>query len=482
MRDLCHNSSMIATQQQIYAVLREYNPWWDDAADPGLPSWERVAFAEVKEWVISPPSNRAVLISGARQVGKTTLLRQVVRDIIKSGVDPGQILYATFDHPLLKLTGLEDVVRIWEELHARKEGAPEYLLLDEIQYTADWQTWIKHQVDFNKKRRIAATGSAMPLASSSAESGVGRWHTIKLPTLSFFEYLKIKKIETPHIKDATSLLNVFSWTDGERIKAAEASRKIVPHFHEYLLRGGFPETAKVENITIAQKLLREDIVDKVLKRDMTALYGVRHILDLEKLFLYLCIHDGGILDVSNVASNLNLSRATINNFLSLLESAHLIYRLRPYGYGKQVLKSQDKIYLADAAISGSVLLKGKSLLQDTAKLGVAVETAFFKHLFTRLYQTSVEFSYWRQPKTQLEVDIVGVVAGSTVPFEVKYASSIQGDDIKGLRAFCEMKKLPRAYVITRELGDFRIVKQPETEFLHIPAVLACYWLSKSELE
>ncbi len=474
---------MIATQQQVYAILREYNPWWDDAADPGLPSWERVAYAEVKEWVISPPSNRAVLISGARQVGKTTLLRQVVRDIIKSGVDPGQVLYATFDHPLLKLIGLEDVVKIWEELHVRHEGATEYLLLDEIQYTANWQTWIKHQVDFNKTRRIAATGSAMPLASSSPESGVGRWHTIKLPTLSFFEYLQIKQIETPPIKETKSLRNVFSWTDGERMKAAHASRKLVPHFHEYLMRGGFPETANVQNITVAQKLLREDIVDKVLKRDMTALYGVRHILDLERLFLYLCLHDGGILDIKQVADNLGQTRQTINNFITLLESAHLIYRLRPYGDGKQVLKSQDKIYLADAAISGSVLLRGKSLLQDTAKLGVAVETAFFKHMFTRLYQTSVEFSYWRQPKTQLEVDIVAVIGAETVPFEVKYTSDIQGDDLKGIRAFCDLKKLSRAYVITKELSDFRVVKSSAgVEFLQIPAVLACYWLSKSELE
>jgi len=373
--------------------------------------------------------------------------------------------------------------KIWDELHTRKEGAPEFLLLDEIQYTNDWQTWIKHQVDFNKKRRIAATGSAMPLTSTNPESGVGRWHTIKLPTLSFYEYLKIKNIDSINIKDTNSLLNVFDWTDSERIKAAEGARKLVPHFHEYLLRGGFPETAKVDNITIAQKLLREDIVDKVLKRDMTALYGVRHILDLEKLFLYLCLHDGSILDVKHISESLGLTRPTINNFLALLESAHLIYRLHPYGYGKQILKGQDKVYLADAAISGSVLLKGKSLLQDTAKLGVAVETAFFKHVFTRLYQTSVAFSYWREAKTHMEVDIVAEVAGESVPFEVKYASSIQGSDLKGIRSFCEQKNLPRAYVITRELSDFRVVTPVTgTQFLQIPAVLACYWLSKSELE
>ena len=51
----------------------------------------------------------------------------------------------------------------------------------------------------------------------------------------------------------------------------------------------------------AQKLLREDIVDKLLKRDMTALYGVRRVLELEQTFLYLCLHDGGLLDMADLS-------------------------------------------------------------------------------------------------------------------------------------------------------------------------------------
>ena len=69
------------------------------------------------------------------------------------------------------------------------------------------------------------------------------------------------------------------------------------HFHEDPLRGGFPQCALVPNVELAQKLLREDIVDKVLKRDMTALFGVRRVLELEQTFLYLCLHDGGLLDM-----------------------------------------------------------------------------------------------------------------------------------------------------------------------------------------
>ena len=312
---------MIGTKQEIYAVLREYNPWWSGVPDD-LPDWKRVAYNEVLLWAQAPPSKRAVILNGARQVGKTTIFRQVIRKLIKSGANPEKILYVTFDHPLLKLCGLEGVIKVWEEMNPQ-DDKDEYLFLDEIQYTSDWETWIKHQVDFNKRRRISVTGSAMPIAKAGTESGVGRWHTIKLPTLSFYEYLRIKKVSLPRIPDSDSFLNIFLWSESKKMRVVEDSRPLVPHFHEYLLRGGFPETATVENIQIAQKLLREDIIDKVLKRDMSAIYGVRNILDLEKVFIYLCMQDGGILDISKIGEGLEMTRPTVNNFIQYLSLIHI---------------------------------------------------------------------------------------------------------------------------------------------------------------
>lgn len=160
-------------------------------------------------------------------------------------------------------------------------------MLDEAQFIRDWGTWVKHQVDFNKQRRIAFTGSAMPLVEAGQESGVGRWHTIRLTTLSFYEYLQIKNLSLPALPRLKSLRDLFDWPQSDFYRVTEAAAPYVGHFHEYLVRGGFPQTAQVESITQAQRLLREDIIDKVLKRDMTALFGVRRVLDLEHTFLYL---------------------------------------------------------------------------------------------------------------------------------------------------------------------------------------------------
>ncbi|QDQ27072.1 ATP-binding protein [Chitinimonas arctica] len=481
---------MKVPKEELVAGLAQFNPWWRNESIADLPGWRRAAFRELHTWMTSPPAPRAVLLSGARQIGKTTLILQTVESLLRAGVPAANILYATFDHPLLKLAGIEAVLEAWREREPKVEG-PEYLFLDEAQFIRDSGTWIKHQVDFRKDRRIAFTGSAMPLVDASQESGVGRWHTIRLTTLSFYEYLQIKKLSLPELPGLRSLRDLFDWTQSDFYRTSEAAAAYVGHFHEYLVRGGFPQTAQVDSINQAQRLLREDIIDKVLKRDMTAIFGVRRILDLEHTFLYLCMHDGGLLDMADLCANLQIKRPTAQNFIELLEATHLIYRLPPYGYGKDVLRGRFKIYLADAAIAPAVMLRGKAVIEDAAALGVATETAVFKHLFARYYSQNVRFSYWRGKKEH-EVDLVAEVNGSTIPFEVKYRAQHTGlRELKGLIELCEQKHIARGYVVTKSLYDFGVMSglpqptaednKPPTQIMRIPAPLLCYWMGAMEI-
>lgn len=479
---------MRVSKEELVAVLAQFNPWWRGESIADLPRWRRAAFRELHTWLAAPPAPRAVMLSGARQIGKTTLMLQAAEALLGAGVPAANILYATFDHPILKLAGIDAVLDAWREREPRAEG-PEYLLLDEAQFIRDWGTWVKHQVDFRKDRRIAFTGSAMPLVEAAPESGVGRWHTIRLTTLSFYEYLQIKRLQLPELPKLRSLRDLFDWAPADFYRATELGQDYVGHFHEYLLRGGFPQTAQVDSVTQAQRLLREDIIDKVLKRDMTALFGVRRVLDLEHTFLYLCLHDGGLLDMVDLCSNLEVKRPTAQHFIELLEATHLIYRLAPYGYGKDVLRARFKIYLADAAIAPAVMLKGKAILEDAAALGVATETAVFKHLFARYYAQNVRFSYWRG-KREHEVDLVAEVGGELIPFEVKYRAQHTGArELKGLIELCQAKRIARGYVVTKSLDDFGLMQglpladdvDVPTRIMRIPAPLLCYWMGAAEL-
>ena len=469
---------------ELWSVLMQFNPWWRGEPIPDLPNWRRAAFKELWTWTQKPPVARAVLLSGARQIGKTTLILQVIQKQIEEGVPSSNILYATFDHPIIKLAGIDAVLQAWQEHMPKKEGA-EYLFLDEAQFIREWGTWVKHQVDFLKHRRIIFTGSAMPLLDEQAESGVGRWHAIRLATLSFYEYLQLKKANLPSLPSLKSLNQLLDWTPEQFQTVSQLSSAYTAHFHEYLIIGGFPQTAQLESVHQAQKLLREDIIDKVLKRDMTALFGVRRILELEQIFLYLCMHDGGLLDMTTLCSNLSIKRPTAQRFIELLQSAHLIYRLAPFGYGKDILRAKYKIYLADAAISSAVLLKGKKIIDDPMALGIATETAVFKHLFTRYYAQNIYFSYWQGNKNN-EIDLLTSVENQLIPFEIKYRAQHTDDrELKGLIELCETKNIHHGYVVTKHSQDFGLEKKfsgTNTTIIKVPASLLCYWIGETELQ
>ncbi len=470
---------------ELIKTLATFNPWWKAEPIADLPSWKRAAFHELFSWVQNPPAPRAVLLSGARQVGKTTLLLQIINKLLDDGIPAANILYITFDHPIIKLAGIDLVLEAWRERQP-KTGAYEYLFLDEAQNIQDWGTWIKHQVDFNKNRRIVFTGSAMPLLHTQQESGVGRWHTIRLSTLSFYEYLHLKRLSSslPTLPQLKSLRDLFTWSQKDFYHVTEISEPYVGHFHEYLMRGGFPQVALIDNITSAHRLLRDDIIDKVLKRDMTVLFGVRRVLELEMTFLYLCMHGGGLLDMATLGSNLKIAQQTILHFIELLEATHLIYRLPPFGYGKEILRARYKVYLADAAIAPAVLMKGKTAFDDPGDLGIATETAVFKHIYTRYYAQSLRFTYWRD-KSEKEVDLIAELGSEIIPFEVKYRFQHTGvRDLKGLLHFCETKSANIGYVITKSLSDFGLLKEiknPNTKIMLIPAPLLCYWMGESEI-
>ncbi len=531
---------MEISKEELNPVLAQFNPWWRGETNfSDLPTWRRAVFEELLNSITAPSVLRAILLSGARQVGKTTLLLQVIQELLRQGVPASNIIYITFDHPLVKLAGIDEILNAWREKEVIADS-PEYLFLDEAQFIRDCGSWIKHQVDFFKNRRIAFTGSALPLLEEEIESNPGRTSTIRLATLSFYEYLQLKEKEQedkysfvneiilrniqlhkefssldinpskkslsqdknkdienifseffpknpprplPTLPEIHSLEELFDWQLQQFANVSDIAIPYVAHFYEYLARGGFPQAAKIESIQKAQMLLREDIVDKILKRDMTALFGVRRIQELEQTFLYLCMHDGGQLNMETLSSNLGVKKQTAKNFIELLTATHLIYRLPRFGYGKEVLRGREKIYLADAAIAPAVFLKGKSFLENPEALGHTVETAAFKHLYVH-YTNAAIFTYWLG-KGRHEADVIVEQNGKYTPFEIKQEAKADIRDCRGLLEFCKEKDVELAYIVTKSLSEFGLHKQdiaPNTKIMKIPAPLFCYWLGILELK
>jgi uncharacterized protein len=470
-------------------VMTGFNPWWT-GRPISAPGFRRLAFEACRSYLAEPALRRALLLSGPRRVGKTTILSQLAQaalegtiEVAAARLDAKAVLYLSLDHPLLKLLGLAGALRLYHEA-ILPEGRPTLLLLDEVQYSKDWETEIKLLVDHHPEYRIVATGSASVLHTGPlAESGVGRWLTIPVPTLSFYEFVHIRGERVPVVSKQLRPSDLFTVDGATRVRIAGQLRGLLPAFHRYLIVGGFPETAQQENISLCQRLLREDVVERVLKRDMTALFGVRNVDDLEELFIYLCLHSGGIVAHKTVADALGVSTITVANHLRLLEQANLVYRLPPLETGgKKILKARNKYYLVDAALRNAVLLRGEEVLSSTDEMGAIVETTVLRHLFAYHYRDTPTLAYWRDSRTDKEVDIVVQSPRYTLPVEVKYRDTAELSRNDGLVVFCREEEIERAYLVTKREEDFGPIDVGgvPTAFLSVPAHILCFLLGQAE--
>lgn len=467
---------------ELVAVLQGFNPWWAGRAAP-TPAFRRVAFEACRRHLAHTELRRAILLSGPRRVGKTTILQQLAADAITSGREPRSVLYLSLDHPLLKLVTLREILALYAE-RVHREGVATLLLLDEVQYTRDWEIEVKLLVDHRPELRIVATGSASVVHGNKlAESGVGRWITVPIPTLSFFEFVHLRGEVMPEIDAKLNLSALFQRDAAFRNDLIARLRPLLPLFHRYLLVGGFPETAKLDDTSLCQRLLREDVVERVLKRDMTTLFGVRNVADLERLFIYLCLHTGGILAHKTVADALGTTTATVANHLELLEQANLVYCLAPVRTGgKQVLKTRNKYYLVDAALRNAVLLRSEEVLSKPDEMGLIVETTVLRHFYAYTYRDRPQIVYWRDAVTEKEVDIIVRSPAYTIPIEVKYREQAVLDRKGGLVSYCSAEHIPQAFLVTKRDADFDEVKLDgiETRFMRVPAHVLCYLLGQAE--
>ena len=472
----------IISKEGILKVLTGYNPWWTTGiVNPKMiKTYKRFAFYEAMKRLEEKNIRRTVVLTGTRRVGKTTIQYQMIDALLKSGVPPQKIVFISMDHPMLKLSQFHEILECYHEnIYADQDV---YYFFDEVQYAQDWDLWLKTIYDNQPDTHVVATGSASPaLMKGSRESGAGRWTVIQVPTLSFYEYCELLEIEKPEIPSDLKVTSLLKKDQIERTKIMLQLSKVQNHFMRYLRVGGFPELALADNDLMSQQIMREDVVDKVLKRDLPSLYNIRNATELERIFLYLCNVSSEIISIEAITKELNgVSRTTVENYIHYLESANLIYQSWPVDMaGKKVLKARPKVYIADAAIRNAVLMDD-SIMMDPVGIGKVVETAVYKHVAAFYYQFATSVGYFRGGKNNKEIDIVVDYPNiKNILIEVKYREGAPVADDDAIIELCEESSA--SIIVTKSSSDFGVHNTKcGKEILRIPAFAFLYLLGNAE--
>ena len=471
----------LTSQENIVKVLAAFNPWWQSGSvrPEFAKSYKRFAFHEAIKILSHESIRRTVVLTGTRRVGKTTVQYQIIESLLKSGIEPRRIVFISLDHPLLKLCKLNEILDCY---HAYIYGGEDcYYFLDEVQYAADWDQWVKTIYDTRPLSHMVATGSASPvLKKKAAESGAGRWTIIQVPTLSFYEYCEMLNVERPVLPADVKPTGLLRYGKREFTLLMTQLSGLQRHFNRYLTVGGFPELALAKDEFLAQSIMREDVVDKVLKRDIPALYNIRNSTELERIFLYLCYCSSNIIAIDAIAKELDgVSRSTVEDYIGYMESANLIYRSFPVEMsGKKALKAKSKIYIADAAIRNAVLMDD-NLMTDPTQLGITVETAVYKHIAAFYYQNTTSVGYYRDGKKGNEIDVVVDFPKGKILIEVKYQEDAHvgvKDAIYGLADDASV-----SIVVTKRENDYGIQdSKGSKKILRLPAFAFLYLLGNAE--
>ena len=469
------------SQENVLKVLKAFNPWWTTGGVRAefAKTYKRFAFYETRKLMTHESIRRTVILTGTRRVGKTTIQYQIIDSLLKSGVGPQRIVFISLDHPLLKLCRLNEILDCY---HANIYGDEDcYYFLDEVQYAADWDQWVKTIYDTRPLSRMAATGSASPvLKKKAAESGAGRWTVVQAPTMSFYEYCELLDVIRPEIPENVKPTSLIEYDKRDLTLLMTRLSVLQKHFNRYLIVGGFPELALAGDDYLAQTIMREDVVDKVLKRDIPALYNIRNSTELERIFLYLCYCSSNIIAVDVIARELGgVSRATVDDYIEYMESANLIYRSLPVDMsGKRILKAKAKIYIADAAIRNAVLMDD-NLLTSSEQMGIAVETAVYKHIAAFYYQNAAGVGYYRDARSGKEIDVVVDFPGGKILVEVKYRENAVIGEKDAIHEWADSAS--SAIVITKRADDYGIQSSKGgKKILRLPAFAFLYLLGNAE--
>ena len=460
------------SNQILNAELRLYNTWWTTGKvkDGLLKEYKRNQYYSASK-SFAHEIRRIVVLSGLRRVGKTTIVYQIINDLLQKGVSAEKIIYFSLDRSAIRQAGINEVLRYYRENISDSEEF--YLFVDEIQKDPQWTVNIKSLYDIYPYLRAVCTGSASSKIENAVdESGEGRWILIKVPTLSFREFCEMKGVYKDVRVENIFELHKLSKPQQNKIFSKLSDLNLL--LMNYLQIGGFPELISTNDIEYALNILGKDVIDKATQ-DIQEAHKIRNIEDLRRLFVYLCIHSSEIINIQSIGKELEgISRESIENYVKYLEEANLINVSRFVDLGgKKALKAKNKIYVSDYSIRNAVIL-ASDIYSDETELGHAIETAVLKHVkdYFDAKSSLYKVGYTKNSDNK-EIDIVITYSSKTVQYiESKMKNNSKIPDTDAIVAN-GLKEAP-GYVISKDIGDFGLSQRNETQIYRIPAQAFLY--------
>ena len=374
---------------------------------------------------------KVILVTGARQVGKSTLLKHC---------DPERN-YVTLDDYRAREMALND-----PELFLQRYKAP--LIIDEIQYAPSILSYIKIAVDnSDKKGQYWLTGSQ-------------QFHMMKNVTESLAGRVAIVDLKGLSLKELDGLEQAPFIPVDDNIENMRKSSKYhdLTDIYERIWRGSYPEVNT--NTDTDWETFYKSYLRTYIERDIKDLNAVKNEMDFIKFLKVLAARTGQMLDYTDISKEVGVSSPTIKSWVSILVSSNIVYLLQPYfsNINKRIVKT-PKIYFMDTGFCSYLTNWDNSQVLESGAMSGAIFETYVVSEIIKSYAHNIKEPniYYYRDKDKREIDVIIERNGKLYPIEIKKSSNPDKSAIKNFSVISE-DNLGNGAVVCLAKEDYPITK------------------------
>jgi len=344
------------------------NPWWE--GDVKFPFIERKRYLSYLRRYLN--TKDIVFLTGLRRVGKTTLMRLFIAELIeKHNINPSDIFYISLDYYGLERHSILEIVEEYRKIHRIPFDRKVFLFLDEVAYKKDFDLQLKNIYDTSTAKVYASSSSSSLLRDRKALL-TGREKIIEVLPLDFNEFIKFKNI---------------------RIKKADW-HLLESYFEDYMKTGGIPEYVLTEDVDYIKQL-----IDDILYKDIIAYHNIKEKETIREFFYLLMERAGKQVSLNRISKILNIGVDTAKRFMGYFQETYLIHTIQRCGRLNERLRSPKKIYAGDVGI--------KNALTGFRDKGAIFENLVFFLIKDKepcyIYRDKIEIDFLTKDRTLIEI-------------------------------------------------------------------------------
>jgi len=387
------------------------------------------------------------LITGSRQVGKTTIIKQLQADLEKQGK---KTVFLNLDIES-DFSILETQEKLLFAIKNQVGESKAYIFVDEFQRKINGGKFLKGLYDMNLPYKFIITGSgSIELKEQVHESLAGRKKIFEIGSLTFEEYLNY---QTNY--EFENKLESFA-----KIYSERASLYLL----NYMTFGGYPKLALVDGVEEKRQFMQE-IYNSYLIKDVIALLNIEKTNAFQKLIENLSILDGKLINISQLSSNIGIASQTLEKYLWYLEKTFIISKVRPFSGSP--LKEINKSYTYYFNDLGLKNLISANFIEPSERIdwGFDFQNYVFLTLKNKLKEKEpISINFWRT-KDDAEVDFVIKKGKKIIGIECKISNFGEPKYSKSLRSFVTKYEPESIWVINKSLSSDLVIGKTKANYI-----------------